>query len=120
MIKIVTFKPEYTDAIAQLITNIQQNEFGVPVTLKDQPDLLDIQNFYFKNKGCFWCAVTENEEVVGTIALIDVGKPFGTIRKMFVKADFRGKEKGVPAGLFATLQNHAIEINMTSLYLVWV
>jgi putative acetyltransferase len=117
MIKITTYQPHYKDGIADLITFIQQKEFGVPVTLQDQPDLLDIQNFYQRLNGNFWCAITETDEVVGTIALIDVGESFGTIRKMFVKADYRGKEKGIAALLFKTLEEKAIKHKMNTLYL---
>jgi putative acetyltransferase len=45
-----------------------------------------------------------DEEVVGTIALIDCGEQVGTIRKMFVKAEFRGKEFGVGQKLLDTLE----------------
>ena len=117
MTKIITYLPEHQDSIAELITTIQQKEFGVPITLQDQPDLLDIDNFYRQKNGNFWCAVNEKSEVVGTIALIDVGESFGTIRKMFVKADYRGKETGVAAALINVLETWAKEHNMTSLYL---
>ncbi|MGZ8559687.1 MAG: GNAT family N-acetyltransferase, partial [Chitinophagaceae bacterium] len=66
---IETYQEKYKAAIAQLILDIQQNEFNVPVTISDQPDLLDIEDFYFRKDGNFWVAV-ENERVIGTIALI--------------------------------------------------
>ena len=56
MTKIITYLPEHQDSIAELITTIQQKEFGVPITLQDQPDLLDIDNFYRQKNGNFWCA----------------------------------------------------------------
>ena len=51
MIKIVPYTPAFRDDIAQMITHIQQVEFGVPITLQDQPDLLDIPNFYAQKRG---------------------------------------------------------------------
>ncbi len=33
--------------------HIQQNEFKVPITINEQPDLMDIENFYQKD-GNFW------------------------------------------------------------------
>jgi hypothetical protein len=40
---IAPFQPEYTAGIAELVLGIQQNEFGIPITLEDQPDLSDYQ-----------------------------------------------------------------------------
>ena len=117
MIKITTYQPSFKDAIATLITSIQQGVFGVPITLQDQPDLMNIDTFYQQKNGNFWCALNEEKEVVGTIALIDVGQSFGTIRKMFVREDYRGSDKGVAASLLHTLQNVALENGMNALYL---
>lgn len=109
--------PQHHSAIPSLILNIQQNEFGVPITLADQPDLLDIANFYQKGKGQFWVAENEAGEVDGTIALLDVGADFGTIRKMFVRADYRGKEHGVGQKLYETLERWAAAKGFKSLLL---
>ena len=37
---------QYSNDIVDLILNIQQNEFNVAITIEDQPDLLNITNFY--------------------------------------------------------------------------
>jgi N-acetylglutamate synthase-like GNAT family acetyltransferase len=96
----------YTDdckgAVINVILSIQQNEFGIPITLKDQLDLEDIPNFYQKNKGNFWIAKI-NDEVVGTVALLDIGNDCGALRKMFVKAEYRGREFGVGQSLLNTV-----------------
>lgn len=117
MITITTYQPQHQKGITDLITYIQQIEFGVPIKLEDQPDLMDIANFYQKRNGNFWCAVTDIGEVVGTIALIDTGQSFGTIRKMFVRADYRGKDKSVAALLLHYLEKTAIKHRMSTLYL---
>jgi putative acetyltransferase len=102
MISITTYRPEHKDQIVELILNIQQNEFQVPITLSEQPDLLTITDFYQINKGNFWVALYDNR-VVGTIALIDFGDDMGAIRKMFVKAEFRGNKFGIAQLLLNTL-----------------
>jgi N-acetylglutamate synthase-like GNAT family acetyltransferase len=117
MIEITPYEPHHRDQIVELILNIQQNEFQVPITIKDQPDLLIIDEFYQQRNGQFWVALNVDNQVVGTIALIDNGQPFGTIRKMFVRADVRGKERGVAAALFNILEEKAIENGMSALYL---
>ena len=38
----------------------------------DQPDLLQIPQFYQSGAGNFWVAL-DGEEVVGTVALLDIG-----------------------------------------------
>ncbi len=116
MITIQPFKNQDTEQIVNLILNIQQNEFQVPITINEQQDLLDIPNFYQQKKGNFWVAKHENE-VVGTIALIDCGENIGAIRKMFVKKEFRGKEHGIAQRLLDILVESAQENQITNVYL---
>ncbi|RFM30464.1 GNAT family N-acetyltransferase [Deminuibacter soli] len=114
-LQIIPFTKKYGAAVATLITHIQQNEFNVPVTLADQPDLQDIPGFYQQGRGNFWCAVNSKDEVVGTIALIDTGTGVGAIRKMFVRADYRGA--GVALQLLQLMEAHAVAGKFTGLYL---
>lgn len=72
MIEIVKFQPHFQHAVTSVIVPIQREEFRIDITLEDQPDLQDIQNFYQHGAGNFWLALCE-EEVVGTIALLDIG-----------------------------------------------
>ena len=103
--KIETYNKKYQQQVIDLILNIQQNEFHVPVTIKDQPDLLDVENFYCSKNGNFWVAL-ENDDIIGTIALIDIDNNQSCLRKMFVHKDHRGKEKRVGQSLFDTLINY--------------
>jgi len=93
-------------AIGALINTIQRREFGIPITLEDQPDLADIDGFYRQGAGDFWVA-THGECIVGTIALIDIGDGMGALRKMFVHEDYRGRKKGVAGDLLDVLLGHA-------------
>lgn len=88
-VTIQKFTPEYSDAIGELISKIQREEFEIPITLEQQPDLADISNFYQTGKGNFWIAIN-NQRVIGTIALLDIGNNQVTLRKMFVHSDYRG------------------------------
>jgi GNAT superfamily N-acetyltransferase len=92
--EITVYTKEFEQQVIEFILNIQQNEFGVPVTIADQPDLLDVENFYCKGKGNFWIA-TDNKKLIGSIALIDTGNRQSALRKMFVHKDYRGKDKGM-------------------------
>jgi len=107
---------EYENEAANLIINIQQNEFGVPITLEDQPDLFNIQNFYHAGGGGFWGAFIE-DELVGTIALVKFDEHEAAIRKMFVKKEFRGKEFSIAQKLLETLIQYSKENGIDDLYL---
>jgi N-acetylglutamate synthase-like GNAT family acetyltransferase len=89
MIVIRAFQAEMEQGIIDLILPIQTEEFAVQITKEDQPDLLDIKNFYQVGNGNFWCAIND-EQVVGTIALLDIGNQQLALRKMFVLKDYRG------------------------------
>ncbi len=85
--KIDTYQPTYQQGIVDLVLPIQQREFGIDITLAEQPDLTDIPGFFQKNKGQFWVAYDEKaEKVIGTVGLLDIGYRKGVIRKMFVVA----------------------------------
>jgi GNAT superfamily N-acetyltransferase len=85
------YRPEWNLQVIALILKIQREEFGVPITLEQQPDLNSINDFYQKGTGNFWVALY-NEKVVGTIALIDIGNKQVALRKMFVESEYRGGE----------------------------
>ena len=122
MIQLLSNK--YGKKAADLILPIQRIEFGVPITLEDQPDLLNIDEYYLKPGGGFWGAI-ENDELIGTIAMLNVGHHTGVIRKMFVKKEFRGKTQGKTQGktsgiaqkLIETLIDYSREKGITDLYL---
>jgi putative acetyltransferase len=89
MITIQPFENQDTEQIVDLILNIQQNEFNVPITINEQQDLLNIPTFYQQRKGNFWVA----------------------------KYEFRGKEFGIAQQLFDILSRAAKQAEMTNIYL---
>lgn len=105
-----------TDPIVELITTIQIEEFGVATSAEKQPDLRDIQTFYQGGVGNFWLAFVE-DELVGTIAIKDVGDGVCALRKMFVKKAFRGKPHGVAGKLMTTLLDWSRENGVREIYL---
>lgn len=116
MIDIVPFVAQQAKGTAALIIGIQRDEFGFPITLDDQPDLRDIPGFYQQGAGNFWVAVSDHE-VVGTVALLDIGNGQGALRKMFVHANYRGREHGVSARLLDTLLEWARARSVKEVYL---
>jgi GNAT superfamily N-acetyltransferase len=115
----LTIKPihnEYCDEVIDLILSIQQKEFNLPITIDAQPDLRDIDANYHKDGGNFWGAFS-GDKLVGTIALINSGQEMGTIRKMFVKKEYRGKELGIAQQLLETLLQYCQDKAITDIYL---
>jgi GNAT superfamily N-acetyltransferase len=102
--------------IIDLILPIQQIEFNVPITLDGQRDLFDIETNYIQPGGGFWGTVHDGE-LLGTIALMNIGHAAGAIRKMFVKKEFRGKEYALAQRLFETLVDYCRERGIVDLYL---
>ena len=115
-IRIESFGGSCQDQVTNLISGIQRGEFGLPITPEQQPDLADIPSFYQKGAGNFWLAL-EEDRVVGTIALLDIGGGLAAIRKMFVARDYRGAENGVAKGLLQTLLTSAGQGGITAVYL---
>lgn len=102
--------------IVDLITSIQIAEFGVATSVEAQPDLRDIPGFYQQGAGNFWLAFVD-DELAGTLALKDVGEGVCALRKMFVKKEFRGKERGIAAKLMRTLLDWGREQGAREIYL---
>lgn len=115
-IVIKKYTEDYADDVIDLIFDIQRNEFKIPITRADQPDLSDIANFYQSGKGNFWVALY-NRQVIGTISLIDIGKHQGALRKMFVKSAFRGSSYHTAALLLQQLITWARECDVHDIYL---
>ena len=101
------YAPSDEDAVLAHILSIQRDEFGVPVTAEDQPDLRAVGAVYQSGTGGFWVAEREGR-IVGTIGLIGFGDRQGALRKMFVAAEVRGRQAGVGANLLALLIGHAL------------
>lgn len=116
MIDIRIALPRDKQGILDVILPIQREEFGIAITAADQPDLQDILSFYHVGHGGFWVA-TAGTRIVGTIGLKDIGNAQGALRKMFVAADYRGKEHGVASRLLQTLLAHAYREQLTHVYL---
>lgn len=97
--------------VVALVLSVQQDEFGIPITYDDQPDLQDPLGFF---DGRFWVA-EEDGAVVGCVGLLDVGGRTGVIRKMFVAGERRGT--GVAQALLDALVDAARAAGMHELLL---
>lgn len=115
-IEINVFSMKYQKDVIDLIVGIQQKEFGIAITAKDQPDLGNIPSFYQKENGNFWVAVL-NDKVIGTISLLDIGNRQAALRKMFVNNTFRGQKFKIAPMLLETLFDWARSVGLKEIYL---
>src|SRR4029453_18513788 len=116
MVEIVSYSERLRDRIIDLILTIQRDEFGFDIRAEDQTDLLNIANFYQTGSGSFWVALSDGD-VVGTIALRDIGNNQGALRKMFVKDTHRGGKTSVAFRLLERLVQSATTARVKDLYL---
>jgi N-acetylglutamate synthase-like GNAT family acetyltransferase len=116
MIEIARHSPAFASQVVDLIVGIQRGEFGFEIGVQDQPDLLDVASFYQTGAGDFWVALADGE-VVGTIALRDIGNHQGALRKMFVKPNHRGCEHAVARRLLDRLIGSATDAGLREIYL---
>lgn len=58
-----------------------------------------------------------DDEVVGTVALLDIGERQGALREMFVHPAWRGSRAGTAQRLLDTLLAHAVGRGLSRVYL---
>lgn len=115
--RIQPFQPGLEAQVLGLILPIQQVEFGVPITARDQPDLARIPEVYQTGRGGFWVGV-DGDRVVGTLGLLAFGGApggGGALRKMFLHRDLRGS--GLAQALLDTALDRAREQGLPGLWL---
>lgn len=106
----------YQQQVVALILHIQQEEYQIPITKEDQPDLLTIEDVYQKGNGNFWIALC-NDQVVGTISLLHLTDHQVALKKMFVHEAFRGDTYGTARLLLQTAIQWAKQRAVEQIYL---
>lgn len=107
MVDIARYEPQDQASAASMVVEIQNAEFGVPITYEQQPDLIDPAAFFRRGAGEFWVARADDGAIVGTIGLVEFAAGQGALRKMFVRADHRGPTHGIAQRLLDALLGHA-------------
>ncbi|MBI3707951.1 MAG: GNAT family N-acetyltransferase [Proteobacteria bacterium] len=114
--KIEPVAPAHYAGVARLVLGIQRDEFGIPATYEEQPDLHDIAGFFRRGGGEFWVALAADAPV-GTVGLLDIGGGQGALRKMFVARELRGENKGLAQQLLNRLLGHATSHGIHDVFL---
>ena len=89
MYKIKKFEDRYNESVNNFIISILVDEYG----FEEYRDELEQQNNleYIENGGDLWIALDENEDIVGTIALVKHSDEEAELKKLYVRKDYRGK-----------------------------
>ena len=116
MITISRFSDRYTQEVIDLAQHYQNNGTGPPVTIADQPDLLQIEDSYIKPGGGFWIA-TDDGRLVGTVGLMPHGNEIAILKKIFVYEAYQGAPHHLGQKLFAALLALAKESGVKTILL---
>jgi len=116
VITINEYSEPYKEDVIDLILCIQRNEFNIEIQREDQPDVSNVPGFYQNRAGNFWVAL-DNSQVVGTIALLDIANNQVALRKMFVKAAYRGSRHNTAKSLLLKSIEWARGNNTKEIYL---
>ncbi len=115
-ISIQPFSEIYQKQVENLVLGIQNGEFKLGITAKDQPDLPNIGEFY-KN-GKFWIALNEQNQLMGTIGIQPLNQNQAVLRKMFLDKSMRGnKDINLAQRLYETLLDYAKKEDFKELWL---
>jgi GNAT superfamily N-acetyltransferase len=115
-ISIQIYADIYQKQVENLVLGIQNGEFNLGLTAQDQPDLPNIGEFY--KEGCFWIALNEQNQVMGTIGLEPLNEKQAVLRKMFLDKSMRGnKDLNLAQNLFETLVNYTQQKGYQELWL---
>ena len=88
-ISIASFRPEHADGFRTLVADTLA-EFAFTVDEEFDPDLDDPAAYY----AALWIATRGNGEVVGSIALRDLGDDGLELKRMYLRTDCRGRGIG--------------------------
>ena len=114
MIKIKSFQNKYQDSVIKLIKAILEGECGFEVSRKKTPDIWSIEKIYKKPGGNFWVALF-NEDVIGALALKNIGNNRGLMKRLYIQKKYRGQ--GVASNLLSALLIFSKKQNFKTIYL---
>ena len=101
---IIEFEEEYRDKVINFWLEICVDEFQFDDW---HQDIKQMDNHTYKDdNGNFWIAVNQENEVIGTIALKNLGENKGCLKSLYVKKEYR--KNGIAKQLFDRLMEFAV------------
>lgn len=114
--RIEPFQHKYEPNVIDLIEHIQVGEFDIPINEAQRHELKNIPVIFQKGNGNYWVALFNNQ-VIGTMAALDIGHQELALRDVFVHENYRGKERGFAKQLLDTVMTWAKAHNISKIYL---
>ncbi|MBU3672330.1 MAG: GNAT family N-acetyltransferase [Sinobacteraceae bacterium] len=111
------FRSKDTSGVVALVLGIQNDEFHLNLSICDQKDLTDIDAYYRARGGAFLVAENNGGAIIGTIGLMRLRDDLGVMKKFFVAADYRGKDRGVAMALYERFVEFARSKGLTQIIL---
>ena len=111
------YDDRYRQEVIDLILHVQNVEYGVGISIEDQPDILDITKSYINDGGGFWIALNESGKVIGSIGLQKKGMKIAVLKKFFVYNEYKGKDHSVGVSLYNSLLSFAKEKGFSKIIL---
>lgn len=109
--KIIEFDPKYTEEIYDFVMDIKANEIGWK---SDAYELRDIPKYYLGGGGNFWIAL-DDDKIIGTTALENMGNGQGYLKRMYLTKEYRGT--GVAQEMLSVLLQYARDRQIKEIYL---
>lgn len=116
MITICQFENKYTQAVIDLVLHFQNDGTRPIVTVKDQPDLLNITCEYIDKGGNFWIA-KDDEKLIGSIGIMPYSADIAVLKKFFVYEDYQGNPYHIGRKLYDNLLSFAKENKIKTILL---
>ena len=80
-------------------------------------DLKDIKKNYLDKNGGMWLALNEEtDEVIGTVAIIEIEKNIGVLKRFYVKKEYCSKQIGFK--LYKLAEQYALNNHFLNIYLI--
>lgn len=107
MFEIRTFRKSDTEGVIELVLHCQNDGSRPILSVKNQPELLRIQEIYIETGGGFWVAA-ENGRIAGSVGLMNSGSGIGIMKKFFVYEPYRSEPHHLGRQLYRVLLDFAI------------
>lgn len=115
--RVEVFDEHYQDAAYNLVWNVMVNVVKRdPIVLKEElRELENIKEYCMPPHDCFWVAVDETDEVVGTVGLRRVREDLFYMERFYVHEDYRSK--GIGSLLYEKVEEFVLKHSGKYIYL---
>lgn len=96
-----TQTPQHQAQLVDLIHYCQNIEAQLNIKMAEQADIFEIPTYYQATGGEFWLAL-DQQQVVGSIALLPLTTHTAVLKKFFTYPKYRGQPQRLGAQLFQT------------------